>query len=147
MEMSPHVAALRDDLAALGDAGDPTTAEVARRIARALEPAIRLRLLEVLSQAAAELDAQLPGGRVEVRLEGGEPVLVVAGDLEPALGEAPDEGSTARITLRLPEGLKAQAEAAAAPEGMSLNAWLVRAVAAAARRRASGRTLRGFARS
>jgi hypothetical protein len=37
----------------------------------------------------------------------------------------------ARITLRLPESLKEQAERSAAEEGLSVNAWLVRAVAAA----------------
>ena len=38
----------------------------------------------------------------------------------------------ARINLRLPEQLKAAAEQAAARERLSVNAWLVRAVAAAA---------------
>jgi hypothetical protein len=41
-----------------------------------------------------------------------------------------DEGATARVNLRLPEQLKARAEQAAANERVSLNAWLVKAVAA-----------------
>jgi hypothetical protein len=40
-------------------------------------------------------------------------------------------GDLARITLRLPEALKERAERAAAEEGVSVNAWLVRAVSAA----------------
>ncbi len=36
-----------------------------------------------------------------------------------------------RINLRMPEQLKVQAEHAAAMEGLSVNAWLVRAAAAA----------------
>ncbi|MER7669153.1 toxin-antitoxin system HicB family antitoxin [Kitasatospora sp. NPDC096128] len=47
-----------------------------------------------------------------------------------AMPEADDSG-TARINLRLPAHLKARAEEAAGQEGLSLNAWLVRAVAGA----------------
>jgi hypothetical protein len=60
----------------------------------------------------------------------------------------------ARISLRLPDGLKTRAERAAAAEGLSLNAWLVRAVAAGLRepRTSSSagrgpRRISGFARS
>lgn len=42
-----------------------------------------------------------------------------------------DEGGTARVNLRLPAHLKARAEEAASREGLSVNAWLVRAVSAA----------------
>ena len=65
-----------------------------------------------------------------------------------------DDGSTARISLRLPDGLKTRAETAAAASGASLNTWLVRAVTAALRQQSSpppsGRGPRrytGFARS
>ena len=40
----------------------------------------------------------------------------------------PEDGMTARITLRLPESLKGSVEAAAANEGVSVNTWLVRAL-------------------
>ncbi|MCP2343109.1 toxin-antitoxin system HicB family antitoxin [Actinomadura rupiterrae] len=46
-------------------------------------------------------------------------------------GAETDEGGTARITLRVPEHLKPRIEAAAGNAGLSVNAWLVRAVAAA----------------
>jgi predicted HicB family RNase H-like nuclease len=42
-----------------------------------------------------------------------------------------DDESTSRTTLRLPDSLKARAEAAASADGISLNAWFVRAVGAA----------------
>lgn len=42
-----------------------------------------------------------------------------------------EEQGTSRITLRMPESLKARVEEAAAGEGISVNAWLVRAVSAA----------------
>jgi hypothetical protein len=40
-------------------------------------------------------------------------------------------GPTARVNLRLPAHLKTRAEEAASREGLSVNAWLVRAVSAA----------------
>jgi len=50
----------------------------------------------------------------------------------PVAPEPPvDDDGTARLTLRLPESLKARAEQAAAATGLSVNAWLVRAVQAA----------------
>ena len=43
----------------------------------------------------------------------------------------PTRAATARINLRLPEQLKARVEEAAGRERLSVNAWLVRAAAAA----------------
>jgi HicB family len=57
------------------------------------------------------------------------------------------EGGMARINLRLPEQLKGRVEQAAEQDDLSINAWLVRAVAAAVERGRSGggehRTTRG----
>src|SRR5436305_903218 len=47
----------------------------------------------------------------------------------PAPPPPPDTGDVTRLTLRLPEPLKAQVERAAAADGISVNAWLVRAIA------------------
>ena len=56
----------------------------------------------------------------------------------------------ARVTLRLPERLKAQAERAAARDGVSLNSWLIDAVAHALRLpvspRRGARRMTGFVR-
>ena len=63
---------------------------------------------------------------------------------------AGDERLPARITLRLPEPLKASIEAAAAREGVSVNTWLVRALGRAVTgqaRRQTGNRLTGFAES
>lgn len=57
---------------------------------------------------------------------GAEPVP----DDEP-LPPVPDEGTPARISLRLSDRLKAGVDEAAAGEGMSVNTWLVRVIAAA----------------
>ncbi|UFS58798.1 toxin-antitoxin system HicB family antitoxin [Subtercola endophyticus] len=64
--------------------------------------------------------------------------LVTPRDVEPALEASQPDGigadlrddvSTSRTTLRLPDQLKGRVEKAAAHEGLSLNTWLVRAIA------------------
>jgi hypothetical protein len=50
-----------------------------------------------------------------------------------------DEGRVARINLRLPDNLKSRVEQAAADDGLSINAWLVRAAAWAVERGDAGR--------
>jgi hypothetical protein len=146
MDLAPFVHGLRSDLAAAAAAGGPDVAAAAERLALALEPAVRLTLMEALSQAAAEITADLAAGSVDLRLAGREPRFVVdAGAHEPPGAEAPfqraqdeaddDDRTTARITLRLPEALKAKAEDLAAGMGLSLNSWLVQAVRAATRER------------
>jgi HicB-like protein involved in pilus formation len=131
MKLSPHVEALVGDLEAVAAAGDDRVAEAASRLAAALRASAGLRLLDALSEAVLELNGRLASGRVEVRLEGRDPSLVLVEEAEePQVASAAAAGA-ARITLRLPEALKAEAEAAAAREGVSVNTWLVRAVARA----------------
>jgi hypothetical protein len=131
MDLTPYLEAVRADLEAVSGSDDATVA-VAERLARALEPSLQLRLLEALGQAAQELNEQLPSGRIDVRLAGRDVHLAFAGDEPPV--EAPpsedddDDGRTARITLRLPEGVKVRIEQQANREGISTNAWLARAV-------------------
>jgi hypothetical protein len=50
----------------------------------------------------------------------------------------PGEGGVSRINLRLPDQLKSQVEQAAERDGLSINAWLVRAAAAAVDRERPG---------
>jgi hypothetical protein len=153
MQTASYVEAIQADLAAAAALGDDATAEAGRRLSLAVESSLHLRLLDLLTEVSVGLSAQLSSGRVEVRLSGREPELVVV-DEEPAEARqsaAAEEGETARITLRLPESLKAQAEAAAAREGVSTNTWLVRAVARALEPRQTrirtGNRLQGYAQS
>ena len=96
-----------------------------------------------------ELNAQLPSGHVEIRLAGQDPALVFVGEEEAPPEPSADDGLTARITLRLPEVLKASIEVAATREGVSVNSWLVRALSrgVAGPVQRSGKRLRGFAQS
>jgi predicted HicB family RNase H-like nuclease len=144
MDLTPYVEALQRDLTANAAPGGPDVARAAELLTGSIEASARLCLLEALSEAAAEITTKLGTATVDVRLRGREADLTVtevspAPD-EPATHPAPpmpaDGGEPARITLRLPEQLKEQAERAATAEGISVNAWLVRAVSAAV----SGRT-------
>ena len=140
---------LQEDLQGLAELGDERSIQVARRLGEALGSNLRLKLLELLSQAAVELNSKLPSGHVEVRLAGQEPEFVFVDAPGEAAGPVGEELS-ARISLRLPESLKTAVEKAAAGEGVSTNAWLVRAIARATESRpvhVSGKRLSGYAQS
>jgi hypothetical protein len=147
MNLSVYVESLRHHLAVAADAGGDAARELAERLTAPLDSAARLVLLEALSDAADEITRELAPGTVEVRLRGGDPEFVVTPSPEEAAFDeiappgrrdtsliatgAGDDGGTARLNLRLPETLKQRVEEAATAEGLSLNAWLLRAAAAA----------------
>ncbi|HEY8704946.1 MAG TPA: toxin-antitoxin system HicB family antitoxin [Gaiellaceae bacterium] len=150
MQIEGYVQALRDDLVRVAAVGDESTARAAELLAVALESSLGRRLQEALGEAALELSSQLDSGRIEVRIAGGDPELVLVRD-DGAAAEPADEAFTARITLRLPESLKARLEAAATREGVSVNTWLVHMLHHAAEPRGhsggSRRRLTGYGRS
>ncbi|MFD9130218.1 RDD family protein [Kitasatospora sp. NPDC059571] len=158
--------------AVAAEAGGEEARELAERLTSPLESATRLTMLNVLSAAMDEITRELAPGSVDVRLRGLDPDFVVtlpptdhgtveavAAPVEVLKAPAPadeDEGGTARVNLRLPAHLKARAEEAASREGLSVNAWLVRAVSAAVdggarprsaeRARAVGQSFTGWVR-
>ncbi len=147
MELAPFIDRLRQDLLTASDALGPESRPVAERLLLTLDPSVRLVLLEVLGQSAAEITAELPVGTVDVRLRGREPELVVdvprtphePPGTGPVDGDEPDDeddGAVARISLRLPESVKARAEELAARGGYSLNSWIVTVLRAATSKRA-----------
>ena len=142
MQTEPFLEAIRREVEAAGD--DPAIA----RLAGALEASAQVWLLDVATQAAAQLNAQLAAGHVEVRLAGRDPDLLYVPDPEPDPAGTGDDYA-ARITLRLPESLKAQVEQWAAAEGVSVNTWLVRTIARGGQhtRRTPGRRLTGYGQS
>src|SRR3954469_11889020 len=140
MDLTPHVEQIRDQLAVAAEAGGDDARALAERLTAPLESAIRLTLLDALSAAADEVTRELAPGSVELRLRSGEPEfagMAAPADEPAAEAAAPpppleaEDGATARITLRPPEQLKAGIEQPAAAERLSVNAWLVRALAAA----------------
>ena len=109
MDLTPHLEAIRGDLeSSLGS--DDALAAALERMARPLEASLHLRLLDVLGDAALELTEQLSEGHAEVRVPGK--------DAQPDLCRRPrcpgpppspdDDGTTARVTLRMPDALKAR---------------------------------------
>ena len=153
MELAHHIQAIQEDLAAAASlAPDEATAQAGRRLTQALGSSLHLRLLDVVNEAALALSESVPG-RIEVRLAGRDPELVYVEEEqpEPVQSAGPDDSFSARITLRLPEGLKAQIEVAANLEGASVNTWIVRALQRGLEPRTrsvrTGRRLSGWADS
>jgi hypothetical protein len=149
MQTATFIDALRNDLDSIAAVGDDAAAEAGRRLTQALQASAKLRLLDILGEAALEVSAQLPSGHVEVRISGQDVELVYVEEEQEAGAPTGDDAS-ARITLRLPEALKVSVEVAASREGVSVNAWIVRALARAlggGRGPRVGSRLTGFGRS
>ncbi|HEV3265428.1 MAG TPA: DUF1778 domain-containing protein [Acidimicrobiales bacterium] len=160
MDLRMYIENLQSQLAMAAEAGGEEARVLAERLVAPLDAAIRLTLFDVLAAAAEEITCDLAPGSVEVRLRGRDPEFVVTApqvDLsadDPAYGDdndlSPDgrtlsaisnpasvdgdEGTMSRINLRMPDQLKARIEQAAGIEGLSVNAWLVRAATAALER-------------
>jgi HicB family len=153
MNLDPYVENIHAQLDAAAEAGGDEARELARRLAAPLDAAIRLALQDALAAAAEEITVELAPGSVELRLRGREPQFVVTPPpVEPSTDEVTDDGDTtvnalvasygstegdpaiSRINVRMPESLKARIEQAAEREGLSVNAWLVRAAAARSER-------------
>ena len=175
MELSDYVEKLRGELTSITRFAGEDVARAAELLSEALESSVRLTLLDVLSDAAADITARLGDTAVEVRLADGEPTFVVltapeqddesllagvtrmADELAEAGRKLAGDPGTARLTLRLPDGLKTRVEAAAAREGTSVNTWLVRVASRALDnpgrpgqqpgRRGPGQRITGYARS
>jgi HicB family len=156
MDLGLYVENLHRQLMVAAEAGGDDARALAERLVAPLDAATRLTLQDVLAAAAEEITTELAPGSVELRLRGRDPEFVVtpppadpsvddlAEDRTPigwsatrTASPAPAEGDEAtmsRINLRLPDHLKARIEQAAASEGLSVNAWLVRAATAALER-------------
>jgi hypothetical protein len=150
MQLDRYLERLRERLSIAAE-GDREEARAAQRLLASLDDSVRLMLLDVLAGAAAEITRELAPGSVELRLRGGDPEFVVstptgapardagedgggAAEDMPGTDATASEGALARINLRLPEQLKARVEQAAEKDGLSTNAWLVRAVASVVER-------------
>jgi hypothetical protein len=147
MELTPYVENLRRELTIAAEVGGDDTRALAERLLSPLDPAVRLTILEALAAATEEISLELAPGSVDVRLRGGAASFIVtpppgtvperAAEPAPSLADVrlpasadADDAAMVRINLRLPAGLKARIEDAAAGSGLSVNAWIVRAAAA-----------------
>ena len=148
MDLSPYLDSVAADLDRATALADDHVRDIAGRLASALEPGLRHALVRAMSDTAAQVNTELDDAVVTVTMGGNEPLVTVtrtgsgtSGPAAPVLPVPPappappepdaDSGDTARISLRLPEHLKARAEERAAAAGQSLNTWLVHTVRAA----------------
>ena len=145
MDLAPYVDSIHRQFALAADAGGPESRDLAERLFAPLEATIRLTLQDALGAAADEITCELAPGSVELRLRGGDPQFVVSpaptatavddrgevGTAAPPDPSEDDDGSTARVNVRMPGQLKARVDGAAARENISVNSWLVRAASAA----------------
>lgn len=153
MELSPYIESVRAGVVNASSLADEQTQHVAQRLGTAIESSTRLALIQALSDAAGTISAELAPSSVELRMVGQDPEFVVSlqtGEAEPTLlmpepesaseetAEAEDE-PVARITLRLPQSVKARVDEVASSEGISTNAWLIRAVMDALSERSGSR--------
>ena len=146
MHIDAYTESLRRTLVETSSLADERTQDVARSLAAALDPALRLVALQILTDTADELNSELDGAHVAVVMDGSTPhLLVTQADrsdereqdhvtgpnrhAETPVHAVPEveEGPEVRTTLRLPESLKQQIDAAARMQGRSVNAWLVEA--------------------
>jgi hypothetical protein len=152
MELTPYIESIHRQLEASAEAGGEDVRVMVDRLLPSLDASIRLALQDALAAAADEITVELAPGSVELRLRGPDPGFVVTPppsppsheesgdqDAERAWSQAAtipegEEGAVSRINLRLPEHLKGRIERAAVEGGLSVNAWLVRAAAAAVER-------------
>ena len=155
MDLSPYIESVRAGVVSASSLADEQTQHVAARLGTAIESSTRLSLIRALSDAAGTISAELAPSSVEVRMVGSEPEFVVSiqtADAEPTLlmpeseqagedaagaSDVEDE-PVARITLRLPQSVKTRVDEIASAEGISTNAWLIRAVMDALAERSSG---------
>jgi hypothetical protein len=140
MDITPYVDSLRSSLVSAADSAGDETRQAAERLTFALDSSARLAIMEAVSQAAAEITAEMPNGGVDVRLNGRDLDFLVHTAAPtpppPPPPPAPDDvedGNLARITLRIPEAVKGKAEERAAEAGQSLNTWLVNIIRMATR--------------
>jgi hypothetical protein len=143
MDLSPYLESVRVGVANASALADEPTRQVAERLGTAIESSTRLALLQALSDAAGTISAELAPSSVELRMVGQDPEFVVSvqtAEAEPTLllpepesrdgdaSESPDDEPVSRITLRLPQSVKTRVDEMASSEGISTNAWLIRAV-------------------
>ncbi|MGH9130824.1 MAG: toxin-antitoxin system HicB family antitoxin [Acidimicrobiales bacterium] len=154
MDLWPYIEDIHRQLQGAAATGGEEAQALAERLAAPLDSALRLSLLDALAAAAQEITCELAPGSVELRLRGREPEFVVTAPPVPPDGVPTQDGAggwattvsppmsvpsrddeaMARVNVRMPDHLKARVDEAAAAEGLSVNAWLVRAAAAAVER-------------
>lgn len=104
-------------------ADDSSVGAAANALLTVLRPAIERAAMSLAEQAAQEVGAQLPDHDVDVVVRDGEPSIRVGQSRSEKAVKSGD--FDARLTLRLPDDLKAVVEEAALEAGNSVNSYVV----------------------
>lgn len=142
MNIDKHLESVRDGVQHAAALADDRTRQVAEQLGTALEPTIRLTLVQALAEAATEISARTAPTTVALRLDGDQPVFDVStpgtdhlDDTEDDLGGEDDQleldaddAATARVSLRIPQSLKDRVDQVAAAQGVSTNVWITQAL-------------------
>jgi hypothetical protein len=127
MLISELLDGIREDFTALGQLGGPETALIAERLGAAMEPSLRTHFLEALNNVVQEFNLQ-DSVALTLNLEGDQIRIgrAVAVDDNVATPTPTPSDYSARIALRLSDGLKEDIEHLATDVGSSVNSWIVR---------------------
>ncbi|MDN5726991.1 MAG: Arc family DNA-binding protein, partial [Propionibacteriales bacterium] len=150
MNIDTYLESVRGGITNATALADDHSKDVAQRLGDAVESSVRLALIEALSDATAEISAEVAPASVEFRLSGGEPQFVVSAppstddtyaeddssNDDPAL--AGEDEEQVRVTLRLPASIKKKVDEQASADGVSTNTWLLQRVLESFGRRGRG---------
>jgi len=125
MLISELLVGIREDFNALGQLGGPDTASVAERLSAAIEPSLRAHFLEAMNNVIQEFNLQ-DSVALTLNLEGDQIRMNRVVAVEGVVAAPTPSDYSARIALRLSDGLKGDIEHLATDVGSSVNSWIVR---------------------
>lgn len=125
MLISELMDAIRKDFESLGQLGGPETAAIATRLSSAAEPALRAHFLDAVNNLVQEFNLQ-DSVALTLNLEGDQIRMTRVVAAEPDVAAPTPSDYSARIALRLSDGLKEDIENLATDVGSSVNSWIVR---------------------
>jgi hypothetical protein len=127
MLISELIAGIRQDFKSLGELGGVETAAIAERLSAAMEPSLRTHFLGAMNDLIQEFNLH-DGTALTLNLEGDQVRMARAVPVDStASTPTPTPADySARIALRLSDGLKEDIEHLATDVGSSVNSWIVR---------------------
>jgi hypothetical protein len=125
MLISELLVGIREDFNALGQLGGPDTALVADRLGAAIEPSLRAHFLAAMDSVIQEFNLQ-DSVALTLNLEGDQIRMSRVVAVEGNVAAPTPSDLSARIALRLSDGLKEDIEHLATDVGSSVNSWIVR---------------------
>jgi len=134
VNIEASIIAFEETLAQQATLGGDAVEEAAGALLQAVRPAVERLALSMAEDAALEVAAQLPDATVRVVIEEGSPALMVERQETVETAAFKGEDLEARLTLRLPTGLKSAIEEAAGDAGDSVNSHVVEALGQALQR-------------